>query len=117
MVNFMKKLTKIINITALSISVISILGIILLLIIFSSTPKVKVNVNTMTVDGVSLRKRTANEITTYYGENINGTIKYFIVLAFDIFDLDHKPVYLTIKNSDKSYLIVINSNEQATVTY
>ena len=56
-------------------------------------------------------------MTTYYGENINGTIKYFIVLAFDIFDLEQEPVHLTIKNTDKSYLIVINSNEQATITY
>jgi len=117
MVNLMKKTTKIINITALTISILSILGIILFLTIFSSTPKVKVKVDTVTIDGVSLKKRTANNITTYYGENINGTIKYFIVLAFDIFDLEQEPIHLTIKNADKSYLIVINSNEQATITY
>lgn len=113
----MKKIIKIVNITALTISLMTIVGMILFLVLFSSSPKVKTSTTNITIDGITLKKRTANEITTYYGENINGTIKYFIILAFDIFDLEKNSVYLTIKNTDKSYLIVVNGNKQAIVTY
>lgn len=113
----MKKIFKAVNIIALSISIASFICVVAFLLIFRSSSKVKYQTETIQVEGIEVIKRTANNQNTYYVENINGTIKFYVSLGFEIQNIEQNSVHLTIKNVDKSYIVVINDDGLATVTY
>ncbi len=113
----MKKFSKVINIIAMTISGLTLILVLVFVAVFSTTPNVKMEESQLMVDDVLITKRVVNQSTSYYTENVEKNVSFFLVLGFDLYDLEQAPIHLTIKNVSQSYIINVSIEEIATVVY
>lgn len=113
----MKKFARVVNITATVISIITTLALVVLVAIFSFSKDVEVEETKLVVEQIEITRRKANNNISFYAENINRNAKYYIVVAFELYSLEEREIYLTINDTNSIYLIAVNNNQEASIVY
>lgn len=113
----MKKFAKIVNITATAISAATLIALVLLVAIFSSSKDVEVEETIIIVEQINVTRRKANNNVSFYAENVNQNAHYYLVVAFELYEIENQNIYLTIKDTDTLYLISVNENQEASMVY
>lgn len=113
----MKKFAKIVNITATAISAVTLIALVLLVAIFSSSKDVEVEETVITVEQIKITRRKVNDNVSFCAENVNQNAQYYLVIAFDLYEIENQNIYLTIKDSDIVYLISVNEKQEASIVY
>jgi len=113
----MKKFSKVVNIIAMTISGLMLLLVLIFVAVYSTTPNIKTEESQLMVDDVMITKRVVNQSTSYYTENVEENISFFLILGFDLYDLENSPIHLTIKNASQSYIVNVSTEQVATVVY
>ena len=113
----MKKFTKIVNITAMVISVCFLLIVVISIFAFSKSSKIDINETKVTIEQVELTRRKVNNNISFYAENVEKNSQYYVVMAFELYEIEDQSIYLTVKDSTAVYLITVNENSEASVVY
>lgn len=113
----MKKFSKVVNIIAMTITGLTVILVLVFVAVFSTTPNVKTEESQLMVDDVLVTKRVVNQSTSYYTENVEENVNFFLILGFDLYDLENAPIHLTIKNVSQSYIVNVSTEQIATVVY
>ena len=113
----MKKFSKVVNIIAMTITGLTVILVLVFVAVFSTTPNVKTEESQLMVDDVLVTKRVVNQSTSYYTENVEENVSFFLILGFDLYDLENAPIHLTIKNVSQSYIVNVSTEQIATVVY
>lgn len=113
----MKKFMRAINITATVISIVSTLAVVMLIAIFSNSKEVKVEETVLVVEQTQLTRRETNNTVSFYAKNINRSAKHYIVIAFELYDIEKQNIYLTVDDEDRVYLIAVNEKQEASIVY
>lgn len=113
----MKRLSKIINIVATSISVLSVVAVVILVAIFSSPVNIDVSETILTVETIEITRRKTNERFSYYAAGEGHNAHFYLVVAFELFDIENHNIHLTVNEPSMTYIININDNQLATIVY
>lgn len=113
----MKNFSKVINIIAMTISGLTLVLLLVFIAVFSTTPSINTLESQITVDNVLITKRVVNQSTSYYTENVEENVPFFLILGFDLYEIEQAPIHLTIKNFSQSYIVNVSTEEIATVVY
>lgn len=113
----MTKFEKIINGIAIGITVVLYSSIIVFVALFSTQADIVVEENVLQVDGIEVVKRKANQNVSFYSENADKNLTFYVIVAFDLYDLEKEQIYYTVSDEKQVYFITVNSNEEATVNY
>lgn len=113
----MKKFSKIINIVATTISVLSVVAVVILVAIFSSPVNVEVNETILTVETIEITRRKTNNRFSYYAKSDKHNTQFYLVVAFELYNIEEHDIHLTINETTMTYIININDEQMATIVY
>lgn len=113
----MKKFVKFVNITSAVISAITLLTVVILVAVFSSSKDVEFEETTLVIEQMEVTRRKTKDNVSFYAENVNRNVKYYIVVAFELYDMEGQSVYFTVNDKESVCLITVNENQEASVVY
>ena len=115
--DIMKKFVKFVNITSAVISAITLLTVVILVAVFSSSKDVEFEETTLVIEQMEVTRRKTKDNVSFYAENVNRNVKYYIVVAFELYDMEGQSVYFTVNDKESVCLITVNENQEASVVY
>lgn len=117
MVMTMKKFAKIVNIISFGISALTIAILVVLVALYSIPADIKVHESNIEINSVNITKRQSKKEVTYYATNLEKNMTFYVVLGFDLYDLEQHDIHLTIQDSSISYIVTVNKAGIASLVY
>ena len=69
------------------------------------------------MDQTELTRRKTNNTLSFYAKNVNQNAKYYIVIAFELYDIEKQSLFLTVDDENQVYLVAVNDNQEASIVY